>query len=376
MRFAIALALLLSAGCTAADRPVPPAGAGDMPNAVRLTWLSVTNWLVEAGSTRILLDGYVTRIDRRIVQADGSSSATAAIDTVQLARIVDAVLPDRRLDRVLIGHAHWDHAFDAPGWAQRTGARIGGARTVCHQAVALGIDAGRCDALEGGEVLNVGEHVRVRVVRWHHSGDSLTEGGRRLRAPLELRGPPPVDPATGGLRPGFLEDYLNGGGSRAYLITVRTTDGPVTLFWSNTGNAQAWDAPVPADSTFFRNLGIDLSHAEWAASDTPTRAALAEALRAEGLDGVDVWIGFPGEEHVRQVVATLRPRAFMPHHWDDYWEPIRVGRTSPYPAADVNAALDALGVRALVPATFETFRVDTAGITSEGDRGIGGRIRR
>jgi hypothetical protein len=247
---------------------------------------------------------------------------------------------------------------------------------VCHQTVALGIDVGRCDAFEGGEAFDVGEHVRVRVVRWHHSGDSLTESGRRLRAPLELRGPPPPDSATGGLRPGYLEDYPNGGGSRAYLITVRTTNGPVTVFWSNTGNPQAWNAPVPADSALFRELGIDLSHAEWAASSAPTREALAEALRAEGLDGVDVWIGFPGEEHVQQVVATLRPRAFLPHHWDDFWEPMLDGLSAPYPAADVNAALDALGVRVFVPAYFETFRVDTAGMTSEGDPGIGARLRR
>src|SRR5918992_1404701 len=234
------------------------------PQAVRLTWLSVTNWLLEAADTRLLLDGYVTRVDRRLVSADGFSTGPATIDRAALTRVVDAVIPDRGLDWILVGHGHWDHAFDTPGWASLTGARVVGARTICHQVVALGVPSSRCTPVEGSEVIDVSPSVRVRVVRWHHSGDTSTNG-RRLRAPLELRAPARRDPTTGGLRPGFLEDYPNGGGSRAYLITVRTRSGPVTVFWSNTGNPGAWDVPVPVDSALLRQQGVDMSRFEWAA---------------------------------------------------------------------------------------------------------------
>ena len=345
-----------------------------LPHAVRLTWLSVTNWLLEAADTRLLLDGYVTRVDRRLVSADGFSTGPATIDRAALTRVVDAVIPDRGLDWILVGHGHWDHAFDTPGWASLTNARVAGSRTICHQVVALGVPANRCTPVEGGEVIDVSPSVRVRVVRWHHSGDTSTNG-RRLRAPLELRAPPRPDPVTGGLRPGFLEDYPNGGGSRAYLITVRTRRGPLTLFWSNTGNAEAWDVAIPVDSVRLRQQGVDLSRFEWAASTEPTRDALASAMRAEGLTRVDVWLGFPGSAHVAQVVSALRPSAFIPHHWDDFWEPIERGVRAPYSAPTVATALASAGVRLVVPTNyFDRFRVETTGVTAEGDNGVRRRL--
>jgi L-ascorbate metabolism protein UlaG (beta-lactamase superfamily) len=339
-----------------------------------LTWLSVTNWLVEAGDTRLLLDGYVTRVDRRLVTADGFSTGPAAVDRASLTRVADALLPDRRLDGIFVGHAHWDHAFDTPGWASLTNARIVGARTVCHQAVALGVPSSRCQPVEGGEVMRIGPAVRVRVVRWHHSGDTSVNG-RRLRAPLELRRPPRVDPTTGGLRPGFLEDYPNGGGSRAYLITVRTRSGPVTLFWSNTGNAEAWDALVPVDSAVLRQQGVDLSRFEWNASSEPTRDALTDAMNAEGLSRVDVWLGHPTVAHVRQVAGVLRPSAFIPHHWDNFREPIENGVRTPYASPTVASALESLGVRLVVPTNyFDRYRLEASDVTAEGDGGVRARL--
>lgn len=358
--------LLGLAACDTAREDGSP-GAVVAADAVHLTWLSVTGWLLEAGDTRILLDGYLTRIDRRLVENDGSSLGTAITDTTELRRLLSPALPALEADWILVGHAHWDHAFDVPALARLTGARIGGARTVCYQATALGIDPTHCAELEGGETFDAGPGVQVRVVRWHHSGDGASPTGRRLRAPLELRSPPSVDPATGGLRPGFLDDYPNGGGARAYLITVATTAGPVTLFWSNTGNPQAWDEPVPADSAYLRASGVDLSNLAFAASGQPTREVLAAALRGEGLDGVDVWIGFGGAAHVRQVVETLRPRTFIPQHWDDFWSSMDDGPGATFDPTPLAPILEGVGARILVPTRYyEAFVADRAGVTAVG----------
>jgi hypothetical protein len=256
-----------------------PGEAQRPPDGVRLTWLSVTNWLLEAGDTRILLDAGFSRVPESAIVDWSRSTGAVTADTALALRIVEAVAPGRRLDWILVGHGHFDNSLDASALARATGARIAGARTICHQAVALGVEAERCLAVEGGEVIEIGPFVRMRVVRWHHSGASSSEVGRLLRAPLELRAPPTPDPATGGLRPGIHEDYPNGGGSRGYLITVQTSWGPVTLLWTNTGNAEAWDVVLDADSTLLGERGVDMSNLEWAMADGrraqrwPTRCA-------------------------------------------------------------------------------------------------------
>ena len=345
---AAALGLAVLAAACHSPREARP--AAESPE-VSLTWLSVTNWLVEAGDTRILLDGYLTRIDRRLVEADGSSHGPAVTDTAELRRLLARAAPDLRLDWILVGHGHWDHAFDVPAIARMTGARIAGPRTVCLQVEALGLEPGRCVPVEGGEVLEL-DGVRAHVVRWHHSGDPGTEAGRRLGSPLELRAAPPVDPATGGLRPGFLEDYPNGGGGRAYLLSIGDDRTAGTIFWSNSGNPAAWDTALRADTAFLRAAGVDLSNLEPAGDRRPTREILAAALAAEGLDGVDVWIGFPGAEHVRQVVPSLRPATFVPHHWDDFWTPISSGVGRPFTGEAIRPYLDSAGVALVIPAAY------------------------
>lgn len=356
-------ALLFSVLCACGARE--DAIALEDADDITLTWLSVTSWLLEAGDTRVLMDGYVSRVDRTTVNADGTSTAFAPLDTAAVDRVRRALLPDGGLDWILLGHGHWDHAFDTPAWSMLTGARIAGARTICHQAAAFDVPAERCTPVEGGEVITLGPGVRARAVRWHHSGDS-TNNGRVLRAPLELRGPPPVDSATGGLRPGFIEDYPNGGGARAWLVTIETGSGPVTLFWSNTGNVDAWDVAIDADSVLFREQHIDTRHLEWAASDEPTRDHLAEALAAESLDGVDLWIGWGNDAHVRQVSELLRPRHFAPQHWDDFWTPLHEGPGRAFRSSGLERLGAAAGFAVLVPAQyFDRIRLNVRGATLE-----------
>lgn len=336
-----------------------------LPDDVTLTWLSVTNWLLEAGATRILLDGYVGRVDRTTVDEMGGSTAPATPDSTTVRAVLDAASPGRSdIDLLLVGHTHWDHALDTPAWARRTGGRIIGARTACHQARAFGIET--CTPVEGGETFDAGP-VHIRAVRWPHSGDSITASGRRLRAPLELRTTPVPDPVTGGLQPGYLRDYPNGGGARAYLITVRTSRGPLTVFWSETANPQAWDAPVPADSVWFREQGIDVRHLAWSTSDLPARDHLAQAMAQEGLQSVDVWIGFPSTAHLRQVVPVLHPRAFVPQHWDDFWVPLLEGAGEPPNPAPLETVLDSAGSRVVMPrAVFDRFRLTPDGLEALG----------
>ena len=181
---------------------------------------------------------------------------------------------------------------------------------------------------------------------------AVTDLARRLGTPLELADVPLQTPARPGLRPGFLEDYPNGGGSRAYLITVATGADTTTFFWSNTANPAAWDVPYPADVAALRADGVDLRNLVPASDPIPVRDHLAAALRAEGLDGVDAWLGFPNPDHLRQVVPLLRPRAFVPHHWDDFWAPMTEGLAAPFDGVAVRPVLEAAGVPLAPPVAY------------------------
>src|SRR5699024_5122834 len=90
--------------------------------APRLTWLSVSNCVLEVGGTRLVLDAYVTRVDPSLLTADGLSPRAARSDTARVRRLLEPAVPDLRLDAVLVGHGHWDHAFDVPSVARLTGA--------------------------------------------------------------------------------------------------------------------------------------------------------------------------------------------------------------------------------------------------------------
>ncbi len=54
-RFSVLLVITIGFG---AARPLW--AAPEKPQQVRLTWMSVSNWLFEVGTTRILMDGDIT----------------------------------------------------------------------------------------------------------------------------------------------------------------------------------------------------------------------------------------------------------------------------------------------------------------------------
>jgi hypothetical protein len=207
----------------------------EKPQQVLLTWMSITNWLFEVGHTRIITDGYISRIPQEAFSGVGFATAKPTKpDEPAIKRLIEALGDSSKINFILTGHSHYDHSFDTAVWAKMSGAQIIGSRSTCLQAIAQGVPASQCTAVEGGETIPLSDHVTVRVVRWNHSGDVSTPMGRVLYTPVELVKSPSVAPDTEGLRPGTLQDFPNGGGARAYLFTVTTATGPVSWFYSNT----------------------------------------------------------------------------------------------------------------------------------------------
>jgi hypothetical protein len=350
----LALSLLL-VGCTSAAGPRPDWSAREgalpalpvSPSSVDITWLSVTNVYLRVGALGILTDGYVTRLPQSAFVGQSLEHSRAAYrpDSAAVARMV-ALLGGRDAVQVLLsGHSHFDHAFDAAMWAKLTRAEVYGPRTTCFQLAAQDVPAPRCTTVEGSETIPLGDGVTMRVVRWNHSGDHAVNP--ELHDPRELAGVPARDPATGGLRPGVTEDFPNGGGSRAYLITVPTRDSRLTIFFSNTGSPVDLDQPIVVDG---KSFGAPIDN-------------LRAALRDAGLTSVDLWIGSGGAPLARLVLPVLRPKAYLPVHWDDFYSPIEAGVAKPYADSALEALLDTAHVALVRPAQYlDRWRLDGSGM--------------
>jgi hypothetical protein len=350
----LALSLLL-AGCTKAAGPRPDWSAREgalpaMPNSpsasVDITWLSVTNVYLRVGPLGILTDGYVTRIPQSAFVGDYLQHSRAAYrpDSAAVARMLTLLGGPGAVQALLNGHSHFDHAFDAAVWAKLTRAEVYGPHSTCLQLAAQDVPRPRCVTVEGNETIPLGDGVTMRVVRWNHSGSHATNPD--LHDPRELSGVPAPD-STGGLRPGVLEDFPNGGGSRAYLITVPARDGRLSLFFSNTGSPADLDQPIIIGGT---NFGAPIDN-------------LRAALRDAGLTSVDLWIAGGGAPLARLVLPALRPKAYLPVHWDDYFSPLEAGVAKPYADAALESLLDSAGVTLVRPAQYlDRWRLDRSGV--------------
>ena len=343
-----AVLAVCAAACSGSRAPATARAAVHAPvSSVELTWLSITNLHLRVGALGILVDGYVTRLPANTFVEPNllRTRAAARPDSAMVARVLAAIGGASAVNAVLSGHSHFDHSFDTAIWAKLTGASIHGPRSTCLQTVAQDVPRSRCTAVEGGERLALGRGVTARVVRWNHSGDPAVNPGQH--DPRELDRVPARDPATGGLRAGLVEDFPNGGGSRAYLFSIDTDVGPVTLFFNNTASAVDLHLPIVADGV---SHGAPLDN-------------LRAAMRDAGLASVDLWIGAASEPVARLVLPVLRPKAHVPLHWDGLFGAFDAGVPAPYADEGLRRLLDSAGVRLVVPTQYmDRWRVDTRGV--------------
>jgi hypothetical protein len=337
---AVALALMLQQAAATARR--------DAPSHVDITWMSVTNIYYEIGPLRILTDGYITRLPRAIFSGGGGGLANArpfVPDTAAVLRVLTALGGPASVTLLLNGHAHFDHAFDTATWSKLTGARIIGSKTTCLQAEAQRVPRDRCTALDGGERIPLGDGVTMRVVRWNHSGDATTNPEQHN--PVELDAAPRLDDATGGLDPGVAADFPNGGGNRAFLFVVDAPGGRLSWFFQNSASAADLDAPIIVGG---RNFGAPIDN-------------LRTAMKDAGLTSVDLWIGTGGVPIATRVLPVIKPRAYLPVHWDSFWTPFQSGVETPFADPALTDLLASSGVELIVPAQYmDKWRLDRSGV--------------
>ncbi len=313
-KFAASMAVLLASSWITA--------AHAAPGSVEMTWMSIANWYFKIGDKRIMMDAYITRVPGPpffVATPEHPNDLYAftkgpyGIDKASIDKVRDAVLGSAKLDYLLVGHSHFDHSWDSPTWAKLTGAQMIGGQSTCFQAAAEGVTGAQCRSVSGGEKIDLGDGITIRVVRFNHSGDTTNP---IQHFPRELYKPPVPDAATGGYRAGVGEDYPNGGGNRAFLFTIDRPDGQLAFFVNNSASAYDLDRDIVIDGQSF---GSPLGN-------------LAAAMKDAGLTQVDAWIGTGGEPVAKLVIPVVHPKVYIPNHWDGLFYPFWPGM--PYPFKD------------------------------------------
>jgi hypothetical protein len=196
----------------------------------------------------------------------------------------------------------------------------------------------------GGEKFTLEPGVEMYVIRWNHSGDPAKNSEQHNA--VELREPPQPD-ATGAFRVGVAEDFPNGGGNRAYLFKVDGPQGQFSWLFQDSASAVDLQVPIVIDG---RDFGAPLDN-------------LRAAMQAAGLKAVDLWIATGGRDVAALVLPVLRPKAYLPVHWDGLFGPFKAGPPQPYSDAALATLLEESGVRPVVPVQYmDRWRLDTHGV--------------
>jgi len=319
------------------------------PAYVDMTWMSIANIYYEIGSLRILTDGYISRVPQSGFYGGGGGLArtrdTFKPDVAAVSRVMQAIGGTSSVNLLLTGHSHFDHSFDTATWARLTGARIIGPMTTCYQVMAEEISADRCTAVYGGEKLMLAEGVTMRVVRWNHSGDSVTNPEQHN--PVELTAAPIPDAATGGFHAGVAEDFPNGGGARGFLFTVDGPQGRFSWYYQNSASPSDLSIPIVIDG---KNYGAPLDN-------------LTAAMKDAGLDSVDLWIGTGGAAIAQLVAPVIKPKAYLPVHWDGLWGAFNTGVPNPYSDPALERFLTQSNIALIRPGQYmDKWRLDRDGI--------------
>ncbi len=181
------------------------------------------------------------------------------------------------------------------------------------------------------------------VVRFNHSGDPAVTPDQHNA--VELDSVPRLDPTTGGLHVGLQEDFPNGGGNRAYLFVVDAPGGRYSWFFQNSASAVDLQVPIVIGGV---DYGAPLEN-------------LKIAMRAS----VDLWIGTGGLALSKLVVPVLKPRAFIPVHWDGLWNSFEGGVAAPYADSATEAFLRDAGSSGLVPRQYmDKWRLSRKGVVA------------
>jgi L-ascorbate metabolism protein UlaG (beta-lactamase superfamily) len=288
-----------------------------------LTFLGVTQWLLQYGETTVLLDAYFSRPQDRV-----GGSTDEGLDLLQ--RVLDAAGVES-VDFILVGHSHFDHAIDSGAAAMMTGAQVVGSQTTCFVAQSAGLPEDRCTVVGTGDELQLGE-ARMRAVRTIHT---LPESLGRFLEFDEV--PTPEDSWA-----------APAGGAISYLVSF-PGDEPFSMFYTN--SISSIDGDDGSGEDYRANLDTAFSD----------------------VDGATAWLGPVGflgaEADLIDYFSPIEPSFVVPHHFDGLTPDIEAGLAEPFmPSPALTQALADEGATLVAPEQyFEVLILTPEGLTRSED---------
>jgi len=88
-------------------------------------------------------------------------------------------------------------------------------------------------------------------------------------------------------------------------------------------------------------------------------------MKDAGLQSVDLWIGTGGAAIAKLVVPVIKPKNYLPVHWDGLYGAFEAGIPRPYADAPLEEFLTASNVRLIKPNQYmDKWRLDRSGVRS------------
>lgn len=155
-----------------------PNGLRPSERTIRVTYLGVNGYQLEANNHVLLVDPYFTRVGLTAVVLNQSLQS-------QPARVDEGFSHlQKSADAILVTHAHFDHLLDVPDLMRRTSAKLIAGPTAIKFAESLGVPAGKCDPVLPGAVRRVEPWtIKVLLAQHDHLLGAIPFSGKATRLP-------------------------------------------------------------------------------------------------------------------------------------------------------------------------------------------------
>lgn len=167
---------------------------------VTLRWLGTAGWEISDGSTVILIDPYLSRINGPRPPGAGSAGTPLPGDTRRLYGWDDAAVPEeavvnahiQRANFILVTHTHYDHVLDVPYIAAKTHATVIGTESTQNVLRAYNVPEEQLITVRGGEDYEFGTFSVKAIPSIHSALDhkhyfSSAKAPEGMKAPLTFK---------------------------------------------------------------------------------------------------------------------------------------------------------------------------------------------